>query len=179
MSAARCAAAILLAWVGVVRGEPSTNDVASGAATSAPPAIVRPPPALMAVALGAGTAALILSGHDGSKDADEGGEDGLAAPELESPPPGVDIVDGGGSVTLAWRPVEEAAAYLVDVDACDGTNNVCADYELEKTPALTLVVAVPSPFAGRWRVRAVDAQDIAGPYSDFRAFTYRGPLPLP
>jgi len=160
------------------RAETATNE-ATSVATSAPPVRVSPPPALVGLTLGAGTAALILSGHDSSDDLNDEGDGGMAAPELESPPDGAEIVDGGGSVPFAWRNVEGAVAYLLDVDTCDATNNACADYRLEKTPDASLTVGVPSPVAGRWRVRAVDAGNIAGPYSAFRTFSYRGPLPLP
>jgi hypothetical protein len=155
-----------------------TNEETS-IVTSAPPVRVSPPPALVGLILGAGTAALILSGHDSSDDLNDEGDGGLAAPELDSPPDGVEIVDGGGSVAFEWRPVVGAAAYLLDVDTCDATNNACADYRLEMSPDVALTVGVPSPVAGRWRVRAVDTGNIAGPFSAFRTFTYRGPLPLP
>lgn len=171
---------LLLGSAAVARAAESTNDISTGSATSAPPAVASPPPAVMAVVLGAGTGALILSGHSGSDDGEQDGTGGMGKPELEDPPPGVDIVDGGGVVTFTWKGVAGAATYLLDIDACDETNSAaCSDYRMEQTPDTTLSVPVPSPFTGRWRVRAVDAQSIAGPYSDYRAFTYRGPLPPP
>lgn len=125
-------------------------------------------PALVSLALTAGTGSIILSGVDWSDD------DAAAVPERESPAQ-VQPQDGaqlaGPLVTFTWESVKGADTYLLDVDTC-GEPDVCSDFRLDRTAALSLAIEWPAGIpAGRWRVRAVDADNIAGPWSAFRSFT--------
>lgn len=126
-----------------------------------------PSPALTAFVLGAGTGALILSGVEWSDDAND--IQSSAAPTQSRPADGATI--NGGVITFTWKTFADAATYLIDIDHCEAPD-VCADLRLEQTPETTYTLSWPAEYpAGRWRIRAVDADNIAGPWSPFRNFT--------
>ncbi len=163
----------------LVRGDEGVSEVASVAVeeeTNAPPASVAttntPAPALVGIVLSVGTGAMILSGVDWSSD-DAPRAEAAGAPKPVRPADGE--VVSGTAVAFSWKPAESAATYLVDIDQCDGAG-ACSDFRLEQTAGLTLVVEWPAgTLAGRWRVRAVDAERYAGSWSEFRAFTVSVP----
>lgn len=152
--------------------EPSdAPDAASPSDASAPvPARTNtPPPALVGFVVTAGTGAWILSGVDWSSD-DEDPESGvLAAPTLTTPEAGAEV--SAGTITFRWKAVKGADSYLLDVDAC-AEPGVCGDFRLERVFGLSFTMEWPAGVpAGRWRVRAIDADNLAGRWSEFRSFT--------
>lgn len=154
-----------------VHAEDETGSSKATTETNAPPAEAQPPktpaPALTALVLGVGTAALILSGVDWGDDETE--LQSASAPTQSSPADGETIT--GATVTFTWKTSGDAAAYLIDIDHCDDTGS-CADFRLEQTSGTTFTLSWPAEYsAGRWRIRAVDADHIAGPWSAYRNFT--------
>jgi hypothetical protein len=152
-------------------GTPSPPDDAKPASpeTNAP-AIA---PALVAVALTAGTGAMILSGMDWSDDESPDGV--LGVPPASQPADGA--VLPGPVAVFSWKAVQGAATYLLDIDLCSDVAT-CSDFRLDRTPDLSLSVELPGGAGiGRWRVRAVDADNIAGPWSAFRSFTVQAKSP--
>ena len=155
--------------------EPAASEVteAQRAADAAKPAAPtnRPhalPPALVSAALTAGTGALILSGVDWSED-NAPGEPTQEIPLQVKPSDGAQLV--GPRLTFSWESVAGADTYLLDVDLC-AAPDVCSDFRLDRTAALELTLDWPEgATAGRWRVRAVSADNVAGPWSAFRTFT--------
>lgn len=153
---------------------PVETAAAAGSSTSAVPAAAQSPaPQVVSLLVGGGTVALILSGHDREDPEQDAGAAGLAAPELVAPAAGAEVAEA--SVELAWKPVDGAASYLVDVDACDSTNDVCADLVLHVTGDTSFNLEADAALAYRWRVRAVDADRVAGPFTEFRRFTVAQP----
>lgn len=131
-----------------------------------------PPPELVAFALTAGTGAMILSGVEWSDD-DEPATQPAGAPAQIQPADGEAI--SGDTIAFSWNTVDGAATYLIDVDQC-GSPDVCADFRFEQTASTSLTIEwLPEFAAGRWRVRMVDAENIAGPWSAFRYFTVTTP----
>lgn len=144
------------------------SAAAAGSTSGVPAGAQSPAPQVVSLLVGGGTVALILSGHDREDPEEDTSDPGLAAPELLTPASGAEVEEA--TVELAWKPVEGAASYLVDVDACDRTNDVCADLVLQVTAAVSYSLAVDVASAYRWRVRAVAADRVAGPFTEFRSF---------
>lgn len=133
------------------------------------------PNTLVAMLLGAGTGALILSGVDWSSD-DEAAQQPADAPQPRRPSDGEALA--GPTITFTWNSTKDAAAYLVEVQRCDESEN-CADFRLEQVMGTTLTMDwPPAVLRGRWRVRAVNAERIAGSWSPFHSFTIT-PTPAP
>lgn len=130
-------------------------------------------PALVAVALTAGTGAMILSNVDWSDD--DAQEEVLGVPAMNTPADGAALPDP--LVVFTWKSVKGAASYLLDIDLCDGDGN-CGDFRLDRTPDLSLTSQLPMGATGRWRVRAVDAENIAGPWSALRSFRIVADAPV-
>ncbi|MCO6400630.1 MAG: hypothetical protein J5I99_05300 [Verrucomicrobia bacterium] len=127
-----------------------------------------PAPALVGLVLSVGTGAMILSGVDWSSD-DEPPAQSAGAPAPARPAEGEVVV--GGTVVFSWKAASGASTYLVDVDQCEVSGS-CADFRLEQTADTSLTVEWPiESHAGRWRVRAVDAERRAGPWSAFFSFS--------
>lgn len=161
---------------------PASAPESSNTETNAPPAAPAEtaqtnarPNALVAMVLGAGTGALILSGVDWSSD-DDAPQQPADAPQPLRPSDGETLA--GPTITFTWKSSKDAAAYLVEVHRCDESEN-CAAFRLEQVmgPALTLDWP-PAVLHGRWRVRAINAERIAGSWSPFHAFTIT-PAPAP
>lgn len=143
----------------------STNAVDAAAGTNA---IARASP-VIGLFLGAGTVALITSGMDWDDDNREDSRAALAAPAPLEPTPGAILT--GALITFSWSAVDAAASYLIDLATCVAEGG-CADFRLEQVSTTTYTAEWPAGFnAGRWRVRAVDTNNIAGPWSDYRTFT--------
>lgn len=151
---------------GPLRADDATNDVAS-ATNEAVRGNTAP---LVGTLLAAGTGALILAGHESKEDA-SAEDSGLGVPEPENPPDGAELPGTARQVTLAWRAVEGAGHYLLDVDACD-TNGACADLAMQVIPATSRPVDIPAAPSARWRVRAVQTNGVAGPFSAFATFRF-------
>lgn len=145
--------------------------------TNAPPAAAQEQeaepttPALTALVLGAGTAAFILSGVDWG-DSDTNSQP-AAAPAQSRPAEGETLTDS--TITFTWKAHKDAASYLIEINGCESPD-VCASLRLDQTPETSFTIAWPPEYpAGRWRIRAVDASNIAGPWSPFRSFTVSSP----
>ncbi len=173
-AALRAAALALLLTPAAVRAQDTNATASDAAATNAMEAadagthaIARAAPAI-GLLLGAGTVALITSGMDWDDDRAEP-DAALAAPAPLAPAPGAILT--GAPIAFSWAAVDAAASYLIDLDACPA-DGACADFRLEQVAAAAYTVEWPADFpAGRWRVRAVGTNNIAGPWSAFRAFT--------
>jgi hypothetical protein len=132
-----------------------------------------PSPMILSVVLTAATGAWILSGVDWASDVEESSDATLDAPRLSQPES--DAVVEPGLVVFRWTAVKRAASYLLDLDVCAETG-VCSDFRLERVFGLTHAVEWPAGApAGRWRVRAVDAENLAGRWSEFRTFSIAAP----
>ena len=148
---------------------PAETPVAEAPVKTEAPATNAPAPALVGLVLGAGTGALILSGVDWSDDDNEPLQNIPGAPAQQAPEDGAALT--GPLLTFAWKAVDGAASYLLDLDTCDDTAT-CADFRLDRTADLSVAIEWPPAFtAGRWRVRSIDADNRAGPWSPFRTFT--------
>ncbi len=172
----------LLACAAPLLGEEADEapETVAGAETPVPAAPAQsrgartnaPPPALVGIALTAATGAWILSGVDWTSDDADASAGVLAAPSLAAPAADAEIAPG--PVVFRWKAVKGAESYLLDVDVC-AEPGVCSDFRLERVFGLSFAVEWPADApAGRWRVRAVDADNLAGRWSEFRSFT-RGP----
>ncbi len=165
----------LLLPLAVVRAQETNAPAAEPANTNAMEtaaagtnAIARASP-VIGVFLGAGTVALITSGMDWDDDDRDDTRGALAAPAPLEPTPGAILA--GALITFSWNAVDAAASYLIDLATCVAEGG-CADFRLEQVSATTYTAEWPAGFnAGRWRVRAVDTNNIAGPWSDYRTFT--------
>ena len=143
----------------------STNEVQAAADTNP---IVRASPAI-GFFLGAGTVALITSGMDWDDDDRDDARIALTAPTPLEPTPGAILT--GALITFSWSAVDAAASYLIDLATCVAEGG-CTDFRLDQVSATSYTAEWPAGFnAGRWRIRAVDTNNIAGPWSDFRTFT--------
>lgn len=169
-----CLFLALMVWGGLLSAQeelpdPSDASTPSDAPEPAPARTNTPPPALVGFVLTAGTGAWILSGVDWSSDDEDPDADVLGAPSLIEPAPSAEV--SGGSVIFRWKPVDGAASYLLDVDTCTEPS-VCGDFRLERVFGLSFTIEWPAGApAGRWRVRAIDAENLAGRWSEFRSFT--------
>lgn len=125
-------------------------------------------PAFVGGVLSVGTAAWIVSDVDWGDDKAEPPDDTLPAPSTISPE-GTLLLDGA-IVSFRWKAVKGAAGYLVDVDLC-AQGSICSDFRLERVGGTEWAVEWPAGVtAGRWRVRAIDAQNYAGRWSEFAEF---------
>lgn len=128
------------------------------------------PPALgIAVALLGGTAAWIFSGVDWSDDDTEPDADLLPPPPLKAPDPNAQLP--GRLISFEWGTVKGADAYLVEVEGCAPGGN-CVRLRLERVAGLSFALEWPAEWPqGRWRVRSINPDGLAGPWSEYRAFT--------
>ncbi|HMP76641.1 MAG TPA: hypothetical protein PKE12_10135 [Kiritimatiellia bacterium] len=176
--AARWMAVVLLLPALIVRGgegEPADAEETEAEAAPAeqqpakPASTNSPAPALVGLLLGAGTGALIFSGVDWRDDDNGPLQEIPGAAALNTPADGA--VLSGPLLAFSWKAVKGASSYLIDIDTCDDTA-ICADFRFDRTTDLSLTVEWPAGVpAGRWRVRSIDADNLAGPWSDFRSFT--------
>lgn len=130
--------------------------------TNAPPA-----PGLVAALLG-GTAAWIFSGVDWSDDDAEPDADLLPPPPLKAPDPNAQIP--GRLISFEWGDVQGAVAYLLELEGCSPAGS-CIRLRLERLGGRSFSFEWPAEWPqGRWRIRSINADGLAGPWSDYRVF---------
>jgi hypothetical protein len=97
-----------------------------------------------------------------------------AAPTLVSPAQGATVSQ---PVTLDWTDVSAATSYRVQID---DSSNFSAPRAVDQTITASQLPA-PNLSARRhwWRVRAINAGGVAGPWSTVRNFTPQAALPTP
>ena len=98
----------------------------------------------------------------------------LTAPALISPANGTTVPLG--NVTWSWKPVPGAARYHLQAgrgSSLDAQYNIIDRYNLTQ-PSYTFNITAGFRFYFPqlyWRVRAVDANNVPGPWSEVRMFT--------
>jgi eukaryotic-like serine/threonine-protein kinase len=101
----------------------------------------------------------------------------LLPPYILSPTNGQKLSNYPRNLTLDWEEVPGAVSYEVQLEACDQNGQNCFDHPVDSDPPrITTATSYSFSFVGaqpgRWRVRAIDANGIAGEWSSWWTFTF-------
>lgn len=98
-----------------------------------------------------------------------------AAPKLDSPANG--WRDASQPPALIWFPLDGGGTYRYQVQIDDSPGFRNPEQDVMLGPGVTTLAPGPLGESGRyyWRVRAIDAQDVAGRWSGSRWFALQGP----
>jgi hypothetical protein len=95
---------------------------------------------------------------------------GRSLPSELLPPPEPLEPSWADGVTFSWKPVPDAAFYIVEVECPDCCGPMPCDVRSRDVSGTSARFSFEADRAGRWRLRSLDAAGFAGEWSDWLPF---------